>query len=308
MKNNYKSPVLIYNPVAAGGSGRKIFENYHKILTDMGLFNKIDVYESYSKDNAIAKVQEVHRQHVNDLIITIGGDGSISTVCNGIMKMPINERLPILPLPSGTGNSLLRDFNIKNVHDSIDRYINDEPKIFDVIHVEEINGKFQWYCVNVLGFGFVSEIASFVSRTGKKLGAMSYPIGTVLALGNFRPYKTIIKYNKGKDTFQSDRVYFMTLSNTKYTGGKIMIAPDAKYDDGLIDVIILYELNRFGFLNGFRKVFKGNHIHDKGCLYFKTTDLEIHSTPDYLMMPDGELEGHSPVRVKIIPKQIKFIV
>ena len=87
-----------------------------------------------------------------------------------------------------------------------------------------------------------------------------------------------------------------------------MIAPEAKYDDGLIDVIILSDINRLRFLNGFRKVFKGKHTNDKGCYYFKTKNIEIHSTPDYHLMPDGDLEGNSPIKVKVIQKQIKLVI
>ena len=262
-----------------------------------------------SQENTIKKIEEIYRDHLkNDLIICIGGDGSISTICNGLMKIPQKKRLPIFPLPSGSGNSLLRDFNILTIDDAITNYMKAEFKMLDILHLEEVNGKFSWYCINVIGMGFVSDVVTYVVNEGKKFGAFSYMLGIVLALGKFKPYKTVIKYNNGEDKFQSDRVFFMTFSNTKYTGGKIMVAPDAKYDDGLMDVIVLHDINRFQFLKGFRKTFKGKHINAKGCKYFQTNNLEISSDPNFILMPDGELDGISPVKVSVIPKQIKFIV
>lgn len=307
--NNYKKPLIIYNPAAAGGRANIIFEKYSKILKESELFENIDVYESFSKENTIMKIEEIHKESKKyDILISIGGDGSISTVCNGLMNIPIEDRLPLLPLPAGSGNSLLRDFGIETIEDSIRNYKNNDPKILDALLVEEIKGDYKWYCFNVLGLGFISDIVDYVVGKGKKYGAFSYVLGIVFGLRKFRPYKTTIKYNDGKEEFQSNRIFFMTASNTKYSGGKIMIAPDAKYDDGLIDVLILHDINRLEFLNGFRKSFKGKHIGSKGCKYFKTNSLEIYSEPEYKLMPDGDLEGISPVKITVIPKQVKFIV
>ena len=313
MKYLYKNPIIIYNPIAAGGRAKKMFSRYYAKLKNHFLFENIDVYEAYSKNDTITKIEEIHNDnHNNDLIISIGGDGSISTICNGLMRVSIKERLPILPLPSGSGNSLLRDFNVLSINDSINNYINnnikENLKMLDVLHVEEINGNFSWYCVNVCGLGFVSDIIRYGEKKFKKFGVFRYILGMILALKEFKSYKITIKYNNERNIFQSDNVFFMTLSNTKYTGGKIMIAPHAEYNDGFIDVVIIYDVNRIGFLNGFRKAFKGKHIKEKGCFCFKTDNLEIYSEPDFFLMPDGELEGKSPVKITVIPKQIKLIV
>lgn len=58
----------------------------------------------------------------------------------------------------------------------------------------------------------------------------------------------------------------------------------------------------------FLKTFNGKHIHEKGCEYIKTNQLEINATPQYYLMSDGELEGKSPVTVKVIPRQIKLVI
>jgi len=308
MVNDYKKPILIYNPKAANGKGEKIYNNYYKILMDYKLFEKIDVYKTSSKDDTINEIVKIHSRKKHDLLISIGGDGSISTICNGLMKIPKNKRLPLLPLPSGTGNSLLRDFNILNIHDSVKNYKNEKPKMFDLIYMEEIDGNFKWYCINVLGMGFVSDIADYVVRKGKIFGALSYIFAIVLAIGRFKPYKTTIKYNNGKHEFKSDRAFFITFSNTKYMGGNVRAAPEAQYDDGLMDVMILYDINRFQLLNGFRKTFSGKHIYEEKCLYFQTSDLEVYADPKFIIMPDGELEGNSPIRARVISKQVKLVV
>ncbi len=307
MPKLFKYPIIIYNPKSGGGKTKVLFSKYYKIIKNNIFFKKIDVFESQSKTETINKIIDIHNSHY-DLIISIGGDGSISTICNGLMNVNIKKRLPILPLPCGSGNSFLLDFNIHSIYDSIKKYKENNQKIIDVFFLEEIKGNFKWYCINVVGLGFISNIAEYGEKKFNKFGAFKYFLASIFALKEFKPYITNIKYDNNKKEFNSDNVFFISISNSKFTGGKIMIAPEAKYDDGLMDVVILHDINRFNFLNGFRKVFKGKHINDKGCLYFKTKDIEIYSTPDFFLMPDGELEGKSPIKVIVIPKQIRLVI
>jgi len=307
MHDSFKFPLIIFNPKSGGGNSKKLFNKYYSFLKENYVYNKIEVFESHSKQETIDKVIEAHN-NIFDLIISIGGDGSISTICNGLMKINIDKRLPILPLPCGSGNSFLKDFNIHSIKDSIKKFKKNNQTMVDVFLVEEINGNFKWYCINVIGLGFISNIAKYGEEKFNKLGALKYIFSTLFTLKEFKPYDTKIKYNNYIKKFNSKKVFFISISNSKFTGGKIMIAPYAKFNDGLMDVVILHDISRLRFLNGFRKVFKGKHINDKGCFYFKTKDIEIHANPEYLIMPDGELEGKSPIKVKVIPKQIRFVI
>jgi diacylglycerol kinase (ATP) len=305
----YKNPLLIYNPTAGGGRAKNKFEQYYKKMVDEDLFEKIEVCETKSKEDAIQSIIAIHNDNKFDLLISIGGDGTISTISNGLMKIPFEKRLPIFPLPSGSGDSLLRDFGITDINKSIANFKNNTaPKLYDLLFVEELKGNFKWFCINVLGMGFVSDIANYAVKYGKKFGAFSYVIALFLGLGEFKPYKTTFKYNDGKDEYKSDKNFFTTVSNTKFTGGAVMIAPDAKFDDGLMDVVVLHDINRFQFLKGFFKAFKGTHITEKGCLSFRTNSIEIYSEPNFYLMPDGDIEGNSPIRITIVPKQIGLVI
>jgi len=309
MMNNYKFPIIIYNPHAASGIApkNKTIDRYSEILVKENLFEKIDLYPSKSKEDTINKIAEIHKDKKHDLIISIGGDGSLSTICNGIMKIPKEKRLPIFPLPTGTGNSLVRDFKIYTIKDSIMHYKIEKPKDFDIIHVQGLEEKLDWYCINVLGMAFISDIANYVETHGKTLGHFSYILGTILALGNYKPYKIDISYDDNKK-FESKAAYMLTFSNTKYTGGNIKIAPFAEYNDNLIDIIILYEINRLRFLKGFVKLFFSKHIYEKGCAYFKANNLIIKSEPKMRLMLDGDLFGSTPVKLSVLPKQLKLVL
>ncbi len=306
----YKNPIIIYNPTAGGGSAQKKFKKYYDKLVENNLFQKIDIITTRTKEEALDKIEGVCRSKKNDLIITIGGDGTISTAVNGIMRLPKEDRVPLFPLPSGTGDSLLRDFDVTNIDRAIENYKRlESTKLYDLFYVEETEGDFKWYCINILGMGFISDIADYAVKNGKKLGALTYVVSLFAVLGRFRPYKISIKYGDDKTELKNDKTYFLTISNTKYTGGAIKVAPDAKFDDGLMDVVYLHDLNRLQFLNGFMKTFKGTHVKQKKlCGTLKTNYLEIEADPQFLVLPDGDLIGKTPLRITVKHKEVEIVV
>jgi len=157
--------------------------------------------------------------------------------------------------------------------------------------------------------GFISDIADYAVKNGKKLGALTYVVSLFAVLGRFRPYKISIKYGDDKTELKNDKTYFLTISNTKYTGGAIKVAPDAKFDDGLMDVVYLHDLNRLQFLNGFMKTFKGTHVKQKKlCGTLKTNYLEIEADPQFLVLPDGDLIGKTPLRITVKHKEVETVV
>lgn len=314
MALKYRNPVLFYNPNAGGGKAKKRYNIYYEKLIKTNLFEKIGVIETKSALDVIDKIKEVINKNQNDLIISIGGDGTISSITNALIKIPKEKRLPLFPLPSGSGDSLLRDFKIRSIDDAIANYKSlDKPKEFDLLYVEELKGDSKYYCINVIGMGFISDVVKNIinTKSKNKFGGLSYILTVFTAISKFKPYNVILKFkdeNNEIQEFASKRVYFLTVSNTKYSGGAIKVAPNAIYNDGVMDVLVLYEINRFQFLKGFLKTFTGSHIKDKGCLYFKTNYLEIYSDPVFELMPDGELEGFSPIKISIKSKEISLIV
>ncbi len=303
----YSNPLLIYNPNAGGGRAKKRVEKIKDLLINQcGLYN-LSIYETQSPKDAFQRVATMVSEKKIDLVISIGGDGTISEILNSLMTMPKEDRPVFMPIPGGSGNSLLRDFSILTAEDAIKKFQAGSTRFLDSLFVESPSSNFSWHCFNILGMGFISDIARYVVDNGKKLGAFSYILGLFLTLGNFRAYSVKIKGRNDEVLFESDKSYFLTVSNSKCSGGSIMIAPDAIVDDGLMDVCVLHDMNRAYFLKGFLKALKGKHTGMRGCKSFRAEYIEIESDPIFKLMPDGELEGLSPVKVTVLPSQIRII-
>ncbi len=301
----YKKPIIFYNQKS--GSIKKTQARfdliYKKIISKLNL-SEIEVFLLKDMGASDKRIRDLIAKKTNDLIIILGGDGTISSVCNILMEFPEEDRIPIFPIPTGSGNSLLLDLNINNPLEAIERFDSENTIKMDVIEVEEVESAKTRYCINLIGMGFISDIVDFAIKHKNRFGGMSYFMAVFMGLKKFLPYKVTIKHDSGK--FDSDRVFFLTVSNTIFTGGKIMIAPEAKYDDSILDIIILHDINRYSFLRGFMDTFRGKHINHKGCTYIKSSSLEISATPKFRLMPDGELEGTSPIKIRVLPKQIKI--
>ena len=187
----YKNPIVFFNPKSAGGKTAKKFDMIKAALGRAAFGFRNVTYIETKKDRAennevIRKALETQQY---DLIITIGGDGTISSIVNGMFILPKELHRPIMPVPFGSGNSVLRDFDVHTIDDVMTHYQNDAaPKDFDLLLCENEKG-FRYYCINLLGMGFISDVVVEVLKFHKKFGAFSYVVGIMSALHRFRPYK-----------------------------------------------------------------------------------------------------------------------
>ena len=99
----------------------------------------------------------------------------------------------------------------------------------------------------------------------------------------------------------------LVISNSKFTGGEMKIAPMADTGDGKVDMIVFNEVNRREIISIFANVFKGKHIDHPKVKVFSGSEIEIDAVPQQLLMADGELLGETPMKLKVLPGQLKIL-
>ncbi|MCK5076488.1 MAG: diacylglycerol kinase family lipid kinase, partial [Calditrichia bacterium] len=250
-------------------------------------------------EHAIEIVQKVDFKKY-DGIVAAGGDGVLFEVINGHFKNPSKKKIPIGVLPLGTGNAFVRDLDLDNTkwEEAIKIISYNKPRKVDV-------GKFithgqDYYFVNILGLGFVADVGETAHKL-KILGNISYTLGVL--------YRTIfLKSNHltleidGKK-FERENT-FVEISNTRYTADFLM-APNAKIDDGLLDVTLLCKVTRRKLLKSFPTIFTGEHIHLDEIETFQVKKIKIESDITKVLTPDGELMGVTPVEVECLSKALE---
>lgn len=289
--------LLILNPAAGKGAGKKYFDGTTAVLKDR--FTECEARISERPGHIYQITREAVRGGVKRLIV-IGGDGSAYEVLNGICDEREDEEIELGLLPAGTGNSFLRDFTGISFAGILEAITGGHHRRVDVgqFEYDEDNKRVKRYFLNILGVGLIADILKLTNEKLKFLGSFGYSLAVLLRL--FKGIHNRITLTvDGVTHHLKDSA--LVISNSKYTGGKMKIAPMASTEDGEVDVIVFNEVGRLNILNIFARVFKGLHVEHKKVRVFKGSDLALQSDPPLRLMADGELLGTTPLRLKVLP-------
>jgi diacylglycerol kinase (ATP) len=289
--------LLIYNPFAGHGRAKKILPQVEEHLTKNAIEFDLQLTDYPEHGIEIVKNADFNKY---DGLIAAGGDGTLFEVINGYYQNYSKTRIPIGVLPVGTGNAFARDLEMHshNWQEAIKIISLNKPRKVDV-------GKFTthgqtYYFLNILGLGFVADVTATAKKL-KSLGNVSYSLGVLFRMLALKAFKLTIDIDGKK--LKRDNV-FVEISNTTYTSNFYM-APNAKIDDGLLDVTLLGKVSRIGLLKAFPKVFTGEHINLKEVETFTAKKIRIEAVPPKVLTPDGELLGLTPVEVECLHQDVE---
>jgi len=290
---------LIFNPYSGGKKSHQFLPLVHKRLNQPQ--NTIDLFTSeyHGHLQQIAAALNVEKY---DAILTMGGDGTHFHVLNGLLSKNKAHTLPLLGIiPAGTGNSFVKDLDIFTVQDSLDAICKMHYKWVDVCSYTQ--GENRVYFVNNLGLGFVTD-AVRKAMFFKRFKQAGYLIGVVLnTIGlTFHTMELTVD-----DQHMCEQNCLLAVCNSRYIGGNMLIAPDARLDDGLFDIVILSPLSRFQLLKALPLIFSGEHIHHPAVRTLRARHIEFKTRPEKQLSPDGELSGTTPASVSIHPKLLRYL-
>lgn len=288
---------MIVNPNAGKKQGISAAQKAAGRFTEQGIDFEIMVSKIPGDSVNLAAALDISDF---DGILAVGGDGTLFEVINGLFKNKEELRIPIGQIPVGTGNSFIRDLDITTQEDALNKILSGQIREVDLGEFSYSGGKY--YFVNLLGTGFVSNVA-YRARKYKKLGSLSYIFGVLEEVAVLKAAK--IELNIDGKIIKREAI-FTEICNSRYTGGDMMMAPNAEIDDGFLDVIILNKVSRRKLLSLFPLLFKGEHINDNAVEVFKGRNILLKSDQVLALTPDGETFGETPIDIKIHPKKIKM--
>jgi len=286
---------LIVNPAAGKNKGAKAIEKAIPLLKQKGI--QSEVTTSNFAGHAIELAQQFDPSKF-DGIIAIGGDGTLFEVINGLLKKYQSFDLPVGQIPVGTGNSFIKDLAIQTIEDAIAKIAGGISRKVDVGFFKYPEG--EHYFINLLGTGFVANVAHRAGKY-KAFGPLSYVIGVFEEVARLKSVPMEITID-GK-VYQREYIFTEICNSTK-TGGNMIMAPDAKIDDGLLDIILLNRISRLNLLKVFPQIFKGTHVNDSHVETFKGKHIKIITETLQRLTPDGEVFGSTPIEVFILPNKI----
>jgi YegS/Rv2252/BmrU family lipid kinase len=291
--------LAVVNPAAGGGAcGRHAPATIDR-LRQSGL--EVDVVETRGPGEA----RELARNELAGTrrhFIAVGGDGTSFEIVNGLLDQPQDGERPTLGfLPLGTGNSFLRDFSDQGAEYAIDALKQGKRRPCDVVRVKHTAGVLHY--INIFSIGFVADVCATRNRRFPALGEFGYTLSTVLRVATLRPYVFPMRTD-GRSGEDREPLTFLSINNSRFTGGKMMMAPAADTRDGLLDIIRVGRMGRVSLLQTFPKIFKGTHVHHPAVACHQAAGVDFQLDSDVDVMIDGEMLKFNPTRLEVVPGAI----
>ena len=294
--------VAIVNPAAGGGKCGKLATAALDRVRQVGI--ELDVRETSRAGQAIEFAREAYLAGSRNFL-AVGGDGTSYEVINGLFPEATTGDRPSLGfLPLGTGNSFLRDFTTRGVKNTIEALRDGRRRACDVIRLRHSAGEI--YFMNLLSLGFPSEVGETANRRFKGLGEVGY----ILAV-----FRHVINLDHGAfphrlddaDEWNRSHNLFLTFSNSKFTGGKMMIAPNADPCDGAIEYVRWGPIGRAGLVATLPRLFTGTHIHHSLARRAAAKRVEFQLDGPVNVMIDGESLRLECKSLEILPGAMDIV-
>lgn len=309
-------PVVIVNPASADGATG---EAWPKIASDLRThFGPFSVLFTEAVGDGRRLASEAAQQGTK-LIIACGGDGTISEVANGILESKTEAELGILP--SGTGGDFRRTIRIPTNAAAASRALRDaRARLIDVGRVTFVNDSGERETrnfVNVASFGMSTAVLErqqsgeakkwFPSLGSRKLGSkLSYAAATVQTTLASSPTEVYLQIDDQPE--RRLRVAELAVANARYYGGAMKIAPNAKMDDGLFDIITIGDASAFRILTNAPRLYLGAHLRMDEVSHATAKRLsarQVKKDARVRIELDGELMGCLPATFEILPRALR---
>ena len=294
--------LAIVNPAAGGGKRGKLLGPALDRLRAGGL--QIDVAETDSPAHATEIAREAYRRGVLNFI-AVGGDGTSYEIVNGLFPEASQRERPTLGfLPLGTGNSFLRDFSDRGVEYAIESLLAGRSRACDVLRLRHRGGVI--YYINLLSMGFSADVATLRERRFSSWGELGYVTSIFLTLARFnrRPFQTRVE---GQGAFDERRCLFVTFNNSKFTGGTMMIAPQAEVNDGLVEYVRWGPIGRLGLIRNLPGLYDGTHVEHPLAERKAVNRIEFNLDRPVDVMVDGEVLTLHCEELDVLPSALNVV-
>jgi YegS/Rv2252/BmrU family lipid kinase len=293
----------IVNPAAGGGRSGKLAGPALARLRERGL--AVDVIASTAPGHAVHLAREAYDQGYRRFI-AVGGDGTAHEILNGIFRRDgAVSRISLGFLPLGTGNSFLRDFTTAGANTSAQAMITGRKRSADLLRLTHASGEI--YSINLLSIGFTADVGVLANRRFKSLGHLGYLLGVFVRVLQLRRPAFKLRCD-GDKAWDERRCLFLAFNNSKYTGGTMLIAPQADPSDGLIEFVRWGPIGRFGLLRTLPKLYDGTHMNHPLASRRAVHHVEFETSSPMDVMIDGEIATVACRRLDLLPGVVDIYV
>jgi len=288
---------VIGNPASGRGRGAKKRRFLDERIYSIG---DVELASTNGPGHARLLAERALREGAS-WVIAAGGDGTVSEVASAL----VNTEATLGILPLGTGNDLARTLGVgPSMKKAFAAFYSGEDMLMDVGRwkADGRTGTF----VNVAGMGFDAAVAERINKGFNSLrGTSAYLAAVVATLRTFRPQPIRLTVD---DAVIEEDVMLIAVANAQTYGGGMKIAPMARVNDGVLDVILVRSLSKAAFLTAFPRVFKGSHLGHPAVDHYRARKIVLEPAQPSPFLIDGELVAVNKVEIDVEPKALRVRV
>jgi diacylglycerol kinase (ATP) len=309
--------LIIINPSAA--KARSAWPIIQKQLAGLNFA----AYETTSPGDATIKTRTALESGVESIVV-VGGDGTLSEVAEGFFRFnddldtpptPINPAATLAILPAGTGDDFARGQRRKRapLKDWIETLVANNAQAIDVLYGRCNGYEKPFICLNASTMGIGGETAGRVAAQGKFMrnfsGEFRFVFAAVGALAAWRERRVRVIVD-GRVVVDGP-MNLAGVANGLYAGGGMMLSPQARNNDGKLDVITASGLSRANIVTELSRIHTGGHVNNPKVTITQGAIVTIETLLAQDAMPleaDGNVRGVTPVRFEVMPGALRFLV
>jgi diacylglycerol kinase (ATP) len=293
------------NPASGnGGTGKRWPELAHR-AAQLGLEGTTLFSE---RPRQLIELAEQAAHNGAELIVSVGGDGTLNEVVNGLIRAGSAAELATIPL--GTGMDFVRTYGIPTrFDDAVRTAFEGTTRTIDVGRVsyrEWSGSESERYVANVGSVGMSAAVAQRANGMSKALGGKAtffYALARVF----FEWDNTLVSVQLD-DERREARMHDVIVANGQWHGGAMHLAPEAQPDDGLFDVVLIGDVTKRDFVTTAPKLYKGTYLAHPKIELLRSRTVVVDAPERLPIELDGEQVGTTPVRFEIVPAALRVRV
>jgi diacylglycerol kinase (ATP) len=287
-------------------------------------------HETTAPGDATTKTRAALKTGV-DTVVVVGGDGTLGETAEGFFQFnddlnvtptPVNPGAALALIPAGTGNDFAR--GLRGRRESLQNWIDlvvshcrgentNSPRLIDLLYGRCNGFEKPFICLNASTMGIGGETAGRVAAQGKFMrnfsGEFRFVFAAVGALAAWRERRVRVTVD-GREMVDG-HMNLVAVANALYAGGGMMLSPEARIDDGKLDVMTASGLTRANVVTELSRIHTGGHVKNPKVMITQGTIVRIETLLVQDAMPleaDGNVRGVTPVQFQVMPSALRFVI
>lgn len=300
---------VVINPESGSGHGLKVWGILKPRLE--ALFDTL-IYRLSEPTDELRLLTRMLLDKEPDYLLIIGGDGSINHALNGFVENDrlISPQTKIAFFNAGCGGDFSRQFPEQRINTFLEKLVLPQ---FSMVNIGKIILADQSirYFINIASCGLSAQVASssLHSRWLKKLGGtVNYMVHSLIELISYKSGTARIQIDD-QPAFETS-LLMLAVCNGQYFGGKMHVAPMAKVDDDLLEIVLFHDFTKFEVLTKMHTIYSAKHLNIKNVEHWQAKKITIEplNNSQIRVEADGESVGQLPVSIELLEQRLPLII